>query len=231
METNKQRNIFKFLIFIIALGLIWYSGRLLRIDTQPIEHSLRGFPVIYSGLIFVVLYVVVTFFIWLSKDLFRLTAAILFGSYLSTLFVWVAETANAFILFHLARYLGRGFVESALKADKRGLDSKLANVNFFWLFMFRFTPLVPFRFLDLGMGLTSISFRKYLLAVILGSPVRIFWQQYVLCAVGRSILTNPAALTEYFLQNKTLFALSLIYVLLVILVAFKIKFKGRSRCL
>jgi len=231
METNKQRNIFKFLIFIIALGLIWYSGRLLRIDTQPIEHSLKGFPVIYSGLIFVVLYVVVTFFVWLSKDLFRLTAAILFGSYLSTLFIWIAETANAFILFHLARYLGRGFVESSLKADKRGLDSKLANVNFFWIFMFRFAPLVPFRFLDLGMGLTSISFRKYLLAVILGSPVRIFWQQYVLCAVGRSILTNPAELTGYFLQNKTLFVLSLIYVLSVILVALKIKFKGRSRCL
>ncbi len=228
MEITRQRNIFRFLIFIIALGLIWYLGRFFHIDTQAIENSLRKFPIIYSGVIFIVLYVIVTFFIWFSKDVFRLMAAILFGSYLSTLFVWLAETINAFILFHLARYLGRGFVESSLKTNKRELDKKLANISFFWLFMFRFVPLVPFRFLDLGMGLTDISFRKYLLAVILGTPVRIFWVQYVLCGLGISILRRPYALTEYLLQNKTLFAFSFVYTLLVILVVLKIKAKGES---
>ncbi len=230
MEINKRRNIFKLLIFIISLGLIWFMGRFFHIDTQAIEHSLRKFPVVYSGLIFIVLYCVVTFFIWLSKDVFRLTAAILFGSYLSTVFIWIAETVNAFILFHLARYLGRGFVENSLKDGKSELDKKLANISFFWLFMFRFTPLIPFRFLDLGMGLTSISFRKYLSVVILGSPLRIFWVQYVLCGVGKGIFDKPSALTGYLLQNKTLFVFSLVYALLVIVVALKIKAKGRPRC-
>lgn len=216
----------KFFIFIIAIAVIWYLGRFFHIDIKGLEGSLRKFPLFYSGLAFITLYVIVTFFIWLSKDIFRFMAAVLFGAYLSTVFIWVAETVNAFVLFYAARYLGRGFVEDKLRPGQRDLDKRLAGVNFFWLFLFRAVPLVPFRFLDLACGLTKISFRRYLLAVILGSPLRIFWVQYVLAGVGESIFTKPDALTGYLLANRALFSFSLIYVLLVILVALRLKMKG-----
>lgn len=225
MDITKQKNIFKFLIFIILIILLWSLGRYFPVDTKNVEQYLKKFPVFYAGIIFVILYVIVTFFIWLSKDVFRFVAAVLFGAYISTLFIWIAETINAFVLFHLARYLGRGFVENSLGKDSKNLDERLAKTNFFWLFMFRLVPLIPFRFLDLACGLTKISFRKYLLAVILGSPLRIFWVQFVLAGVGKSIFNNPYALSEYLIQNKTLFIFSFIYLLLVILVATKIKFK------
>lgn len=221
----KYKNKIKFTIFIIAIVLIYYIGRFFPIDTKAIENSLKKFPLFYSGALFIILYVVFTFFIWLSKDIFKLTAAILFGAYLSTLFILIAETINAFILFYLARFLGRDFVENSLKGSPKNLDERLAKVNFFWLFIFRATPLIPFRFLDLGVGLTNISFRMYLAAVILGSPLRIFWVQYVLAGVGRSIFNNPLAVSEYLMQNKALFLLSFVYLLLVFLVALKIKHK------
>ena len=213
----------KFFILISAILLIWYLGKFFPIDTLAIETSLKRFPVFYSGIIFIALYVVITFFIWLSKDIFRFMAAVLFGAYLSTLFIYIAETINAFILFYTARYLGRGFVENTLKANRKDLDDRLAGVNFFWLFIFRSVPLIPFRFLDLGAGLTKISFKKYLAAVILGSPLRIFWVQFVLSGVGKSIFAKPDALIEYLSANKALFTLSLAYLLLVILVALKLK--------
>lgn len=225
MDITQHKNIFKFLILVIAIVLIWYLGRFFHIDTQTIENSLKRFPVFYSGIIFIILYVIVTFFIWLSKDIFKFIAAVLFGAILSTLFIWIAEIINAFILFYLARYLGRNFVENSLKAKFNKLDEKLGRVSFLWLFLFRTVPLIPFRFLDLGIGLTRISFRRYLLAVIFGSPLRIFWVQYVLCGVGKSIFTHPLALAEYLLQNKTLFIFSFAYLILVILVALKIKLK------
>jgi uncharacterized membrane protein YdjX (TVP38/TMEM64 family) len=216
----------KFFIFIIAIAVTWYLGRFFHIDMKAVEASLRRFPVFYSGLAFIILYVTVTFFVWLSKDIFRFMAAVLFGASLSTIFIWVAETVNAFVLFYAARYLGRDFVAEKLGAGQKDLDGKLARVNFFWLFLFRAVPLVPFRFLDLACGLTKISFRRYLLAVILGSPLRIFWVQYVLAGVGESIFTKPDALTGYLLANRALFSFSLIYVLLVILVALRLKMKG-----
>lgn len=210
---------------VIALFVIGYIGRYFHIDTQSFQRSLSKIPFIYSGLLFILLYVVVTFFIWLSKDVFKLVSAIAFGPYLSTLLIFLAETINAFILFHLARYLGRGYVEKKLQKMSKNLDERLSSLSFFWLLMFRGVPLIPFRFLDLGMGLTDISFKKYILAVILVSPVRILWVQYVLSGVGKSILDNPEALQKFLLSHKDLFLFSLLYFLLVILVFIKIKHK------
>ena len=90
----------------------------------------------HSGIIFVLLYCIVTFFIWLSKDIFRFVGAILFGAYLSTFFVLIAESINACILFYLARFLGRDFVENYLKTKGSKLDDKIGGLNFFWLSSF-----------------------------------------------------------------------------------------------
>lgn len=225
MNIKKYKHEFRFLIFIIIIFLLWYLGRYFPVDTKNVEQYLKKFPVFYAGIIFIILYVIVTFFIWLSKDVFRFVAAVFFGAYISTLFIWIAETVNAFVLFHLARYLGRGFIENSLGKDSKNLDERLAKTNFFWLFLFRAAPLIPFRFLDLACGLTKISFKKYLLAVILGSLPRIFWVQFVLAGVGKSIFNNPYALTEYLMQNKTLFVFSFLYLLLVFLAVWKIKLR------
>lgn len=225
MDISRHKNKIKFLIFISAIILIWYLGRSFHLDAEAIKNSLGKFPVLYSGIIFIILYVTVTFFIWLSKDIFKLIAALIFGAYISTLFIWLAEIINAFILFYLARYLGRNFVEKSLQGKDNNLDERLGKVGFLWLFLFRAVPLIPFRFLDLACGLTKISFRKYLTAVILGSSLRIFWVQYALAGAGEAVFKNPYALSEYLLGNRALFMLSLAYLILVVVVALKIKHK------
>lgn len=213
----------KFLFFVAALVLFWFFGRFFPVDTEAIQKSLAQFPHFYSGVIFVLLYVVVSFFLWFSKDVFRFAAAVLFGAFLSTLFIWIAEIINTGILFHFSRGLGRNFVENSLKGKYRNLDQKLAGLNFFWLFMFRLVPLVPFRFLDLAMGLSKISFRRYFTAAILGSPLRIFWVQFVLAGVGRNFFKSPSLVAEFFLKNQNLFFLSILYLILMLIVGFKLK--------
>jgi len=225
MESARYKNKVKFLVFVICLALLWYAGRLLRIDTEVLGKSLNRFPVLYSGIIYVILYVIVTFFIFFSKDIFWIEGALVFGPYLSTLLVIIGEIINTFILFHLARYLGRNFVEHHLKKKSETLDDRLANVNFFWLFVIRVVPLIPYRFLDLGAGLTRIHFRRYFVAVLLATPIRVFWIQYILAVVGKDIFNKPEILVGCLLQNKILFIFSLIYLILVVLVAFKLKHK------
>jgi len=220
---KKYKNWIKFVVLIIISVLILYVGKIFHLDCDTIQRFLQRFSLVYASLIFVLLYCLVTFFVWFSKDIFFVAGAVLFGVYLSTLLVWIAETINAFILFYLARYLGKGFVDDSLKSGYRNLSEKLSQISFPWLFLLRAVPLIPYRFLDLAAGLTRISFKRYLLAVILGSPIKIFWVQYVLANVGLGILTKPYALAEYLLHHKILFIFSLIYPLLVIFVAFKLK--------
>lgn len=225
--NDKYKTKLKFLVLLATIVLSIMIGRLFHIDTATLQGYLKKFPLFYSGLIFVLLYVVVTFFIWFSKDIFRFTAAVLFGATLSTLFIWLAETLNAGVLFYLARKLGREFVQDSLKKRKYSqLDEKLGKVSFLWLFLFRLVPLIPFRFLDLGTGLSRVSFRRYLLAVVLGSPLRIFWVQYALAGVGEALFKTPFVLAKYLSQNTPLFLFSLVYLVLVMVVALKLKRKG-----
>ena len=225
MEAKRYKNKIKFLVLIISLILLWYLGRFLRIDTEALGKSLSRFPILYSAILYVVFYVIITFFVFFSKDIFWVAGAVVFGAILSTLLVYISEIINALILFHLARYLGRNFVEHHLKKKSENLDDRLANVNFFWLFIVRLVPLIPYRFLDLGVGLTKIRFRRYLLAVLLATPIRVFWVQYILALVGKNIFNKPELLIDYLLQNKALFVFSFIYLVLVILAAFKLKHK------
>lgn len=223
-HIKRYRHEIEFLILILAVFLLWYLGRYFHIDTQGIQRSLQRLPLFYSGIIYIALYVIVTFFVFFSKDVFWLMGAVLFGPLLSALFICISEIINAFILFYLARSLGRSFVSKRLSAKYKELDEKLGKINFFWLFIFRAAPLIPYRFQDLAAGLTRIHFRRYLAAVILGSPLKIFWIQYILFGVGINTF-NPYALAGYFLGNKALFIFSIIYIILVIAVIFKIRAK------
>jgi uncharacterized membrane protein YdjX (TVP38/TMEM64 family) len=231
MEGVKNKNKFKFLLLISFLFLLWYLGRLTHIDTESLRRSFKGVSLLYSGIIYILLYVIITFFIFFSKDIFWIQGALVFGPYLSASLIYIAEIINAVLLFHLARLLGRNFVERHLKEKSEKLDEKLANINFFWLFIIRFVPLVPYRFLDLGAGLTSISFRKYLLVVLLATPIRALWVQYILSVVGRNIFNKPQLLIDCFINNRLLLTFSFIYLILVILAAVKLKTKHKLLCL
>ncbi|MCK9595057.1 MAG: VTT domain-containing protein [Candidatus Omnitrophica bacterium] len=225
MAQAGNKDKLKFVIFLAALALLWYLGGKFPVDSNPIRETLSKYPVILSGLVFILAYVTVTFFIWFSKDIFRLIAAVLFGPLLSAGLVLLAETVNAFILFHLARYMGRGYVEHSQQKGLKSWDRRLANAGLPWLFIFRSAPLIPFRFMDLAMGLTGISFRKYLLIVLLGSFLRILWIQYVLAGVGQAALGDPKAIAQYFNSHSGIFVASLIYLALAIAVLVKLKHK------
>jgi uncharacterized membrane protein YdjX (TVP38/TMEM64 family) len=226
MIAKRLRHEIEFLLFLIALAAIWYLGRNVHIDTQAIEQALVKFPLFISCIVYIALYVAVTFFVFFSKDLFWIIGAVIFKPLLATFLICVAEAINAAILFHLARRFGRAFVEKRVSQKYQHLDEKLGRVSFFWLCIFRAAPLIPYRFMDLAAGLTKINFRTYLKAVIAGSPIKMFWIEYVLYGVGKNILTNPNALVAFFLDNRLLLLLSLVYLVMVIMVVYKLSRRG-----
>ena len=219
-----MKGIIKFSIFILIILLLIMLGKHFKFEPETLKIYLSRYPLILSGIIFVILYVVVTFFVWLSKDIFRVVSAILFGANISSLLVWIAEVINAYILFHFSRIMGKEFVEKKIFKEKFSYYKELLEKrsSFFGLFILRATPLVPFRFMDMFMGLSPISFRYYLLVVLLGSPLRIYWLQFILTSLGMAVFKEPQKLIDYLANNKIIFIISLIYVILVIILGFKL---------
>ena len=225
MKFSSHSKQIRFLILVCAILLLWFAGSFFHIDTIALRRSLEGFPLLFAGVIYVLLYVSVTFFVFFSKDIFWLVGALLFGAVYSALLVTISEILNACILFYLSRRLGRAYVEKSMTARFARLDEKLGRTSFLWLFVFRAAPLIPFRFLDLAAGLTGIRFAKYILAVALGSPLKIFWIQHILAGLGQNAY-DPVALGQYFAGNKGLLIFSFTYIILVAAAAIKIGRKG-----
>ncbi|MCX5704750.1 MAG: VTT domain-containing protein [Candidatus Omnitrophica bacterium] len=228
MDLKKYKSGIGFILLVLGIFLLWYLGRFLHLDIQAIRKPLESFPLFVSSFVFVILYVVVTFFVFFSKDIFYLAGALIFGPYLSAVLIFISEALNACILFYCSRYLGRAYVRDSLSGKYQRLDEQLGGISLFWLFIFRAAPLIPYRFLDMAAGLTRMRFSKYFAAVLLGSFLKIFWIQFILYGVGESVISNPNALFDYFLNNQPVFLFSLLYLVLVGMVIYKIRKKFKT---
>lgn len=222
-KRNISDGVIRGTIIVAFFLLIIILGRYFQIDPDSLKQMFIGGSFLRTAFSYIFLYVAVTFFIWLSKDIFRFVAAILFGPFLSTILVFLAEVINAAILFSLSRYLGKGFVEGLLKGGSKALKKKVSRASLGTLFTLRAIPLIPFRFLDMVCGLTKIRMSQYLMVVVLASPARIFWVQYILAGLGEAAFKNPSLLMNYLLDNRIAFIWSSLYLVLAIILAFKLR--------
>jgi uncharacterized membrane protein YdjX (TVP38/TMEM64 family) len=210
MKLSKPRTQFWILVFIL-IALVGI-GKIFHFNEQLWMDFFRQIPFPIAGGLFVASFIGITFFVWFAKDLLKIVGAVVFGPYWSTLFIWLAELVNAAIFFHLSRRLGRTYVEEKFHLKTRELDRAGRKSGLWHIFLLRTIPLVPFRILDLAYGLTSVSFRKYLVVSAVAMPVRIFWVQFIAAALGGSILDIEKAMI-YFQQNISVLYLSFLYLI------------------
>jgi uncharacterized membrane protein YdjX (TVP38/TMEM64 family) len=209
----------RFLSFIILLAGLWLLGKTFNVDVVQIRTWLLQYPLWLSGLFFVALYVGITTVLWFGTiDIFRTTAAILFGPYLSTILVYIAEVCNASILFSISRKLGREFVEQRFHLKEKDLRYTQNTAGFWWAFALRINPLVPLRFLDLGFGLTKLPFFIFVLSVVAGLPLRIFWLQLILAGVGDAVFKDQWMMVNYLLTHQHILLFSGFYFMAVVII-------------
>ena len=215
----------KFIIFVLLVILLTGIGRLFNLEESSFKPYLVNMPAALSGIIFVMLYVVLTTLIWLGpKDILRIFAGLYYGALLSTGLIWISEMINAVILFSLSRKLGREFVKDKLKGRMKRIDGLTEVSGYWWIFMMR-VFLVPFRFMDIGFGLTKIPISKYLIIIFIASPIRIFLFQYLI-SLGKEVYTNPQRLAE--VLSHTPFLLQFSFGYLIGAVIFMFIFKRRT---
>lgn len=203
----------RFAAFLFLILVFFIISRWLHLEPAAVTAWLQAAPLLWSGLIFVGCYVGVTFFVWVGpKDILRVAAAAVYGPWISTAFVWAGEMGNLLTLFALSRRLGRGFVEEKLSRQMRRLDQMVSDERGLTVLFLRAFPIVPFRFLDLGFGLTRISLKKYFILSGVGSLPRIFFLQFYL-SLGRELITDPQAMTAYLQTHPRIAAVSLVYAL------------------
>ena len=119
-----------------------------------------------------------------------LTLGPLFGSILS----WIFTVLGGFTTFYFCRKKLSKFIDKkiAKKEKLKKFMRKVSKLKFVQILLIIAIPFTPSFFINVGAGLSKISLKKYLYALVLGKVfIVIFWGY-----VGTSIiecLTNPIA--------------------------------------
>ncbi len=216
----------KFLILLLILVIVGILSWHFKINLEDVKVFLQRFPSWSAVVAFILLYVIGTIVMPLppTKDIFKIAGAFCLGALLSSVGVYIAEILNAIIVFYMARYFGQDFVQAKLKGRARRIDEKIASSGFLGLLLLRLVPIVPWRVMNPLVGLSSFSFSRYMVIVIVGSPLRIFWLQYILAGVGMAF-TDPKKLQSFLLAHPVLFIGGLSYFVLAVILGLTLKRK------
>mgnify|MGYP001804046625 CR=1 FL=1 len=94
----------------------------------------------------------------------------------------------AIAAFAFTRTVGRELVSQKLTGRWRAMDTEISQGGLFYLFAIRLLPIIPYGIVNFGAGLTSIKFKDYTIATLLGTLPGIF--PFVMLGAGITSLSE-----------------------------------------
>ena len=113
------------------------------------------------GASFFLMYVIVAAFSLPGAAIMTIAAGALFGLFWGAVIASFASTIGTTLAFLTARYLLRDLVQAHFGDKLKAINEGMAKDGAFYLFSLRLIPLFPFFLVNLLVGLTPISTRRY----------------------------------------------------------------------
>jgi uncharacterized membrane protein YdjX (TVP38/TMEM64 family) len=156
------------LLFVVCLVATGITGYLLGGINPVLIQSWLKAAGIWAPVTYVVIYVVATILILPSTAL-NLTGGAIFGPWLGTFWTSVAAIIAAIASFAFARTVGHEMVAKRLAGRWQAIDAEVRQGGIFYMFAIRLVPIMPYGLVNFAAGLTSVSFKDYLIGTILGT--------------------------------------------------------------
>ena len=121
----------------------------------------RATSPVVVGTSFFLMYVIVAAFSLPGAAIMTIAAGALFGLFWGAVIASFASTIGATLAFLTARYLLRDLVQAHFGDKLKAINEGMAKDGAFYLFSLRLIPLFPFFLVNLLVGLTPISTRRY----------------------------------------------------------------------
>jgi uncharacterized membrane protein YdjX (TVP38/TMEM64 family) len=154
-----------FLITIVAIALAAVS--LGRVDLTHLQEWLQSTGG-WAPVLYILLYTIATVLVLPSTPL-NLLGGALFGPWLGTLWTSAGAMLAAIVTFAFTRTLGRKAIARKLSGRWQTLDAEVRRGGLPYMIAIRLVPFMPYGLLNFAAGLTSVSYRNYLLGTLLGT--------------------------------------------------------------
>jgi len=152
-------------VCIIATGLAVYL--LGGVDSAQIQAWLKAAG-IWAPIIYIALYVVATVLVLPSTAL-NLTGGAIFGPVLGTVWTSVGAIIAAIVAFAFTRTVGRAAVAKRVAGRWQAMDAEVRRGGIFYMFAIRLVPIMPYGLVNFAAGLTSVTFKDYVLGTTIGT--------------------------------------------------------------
>ena len=160
----------KFILFtLIAVGLVASVGLL------PIKRYLFTLLEWTQGLgswgpVFVACFYIIAAVFFIPGSVLTLGAGFLFGVVIGTVTVWIGANLGACAAFIVGRTIARNYVAQKVAGNPKfaAIDEAVGKEGFKIVLLLRLSPVFPFNLLNYALGLTKVSFGKYVLANMIG---------------------------------------------------------------
>ncbi len=123
---------------------------------------------IWSPIVYIALYVVATVLV-LPSTVLNLTGGAIFGAVWGTLWTSLAAIIAAIVAFTFTRTVGRETIAKRLSGRWQAMDAEVRQGGLFYMFAIRLVPIMPYGLVNFAAGLTSISFKDYVLGTTIGT--------------------------------------------------------------
>ena len=163
--VTKSQPIY-FIVFIFLLISFAISIKKLDLVTD-FDSYLYNKNVDYLLVISYILAYVIFTLLFIPKATISIAGGVVFGFTYGTLYILIGSTISAAIAFLLTRYCCYSYIEGRLTEKVKVLLDKISLQGWKVVAMVRLAPFLPFAALNYGLGLTSISFRTYILTTII----------------------------------------------------------------
>ncbi|WP_413166525.1 TVP38/TMEM64 family protein [Capilliphycus salinus ALCB114379] len=165
MLNTKNKRV-KLIIFCGIITIIAFYV-LSHLDSERLQTQLQQMG-IFAPILYILVYTVATILILPSTAL-NLLGGAFFGVWWGTLWTSIAAITAAIITFTFTRTVGRKWVKKKLAGRWKVIDAEIRQGGLFYLFAIRLLPIIPYGLVNFTSGLTSISFKDYLIGTTLGT--------------------------------------------------------------
>lgn len=160
----------------IAAGLLLFFyldlGRYLSFEAlKANREALVAFHASYrlaTVLAFMALYILQTALSLPGATVLSLSAGLLFGAALGTVYAVIAATLGAVLAFGLARYLLRDLVQERFEMRLAKVNEALEKEGLSYLLFLRLVPIFPFFLVNLAAAMTRLPLRTFALGTMFG---------------------------------------------------------------
>lgn len=168
MSVNKLKAFLFILFYFVLVAIVWHLLSAYVIDKETLRNFINGYGV-FGPAVFILLEISAIIFLPISNYPVFMAGGLIFGPWLGLIINWVSIIIGTCLILWLTRKFGRPLVNRLVnKKTLEKYDGYVQKYGQFGLFIACVLPLFPDDELIYLAGLSSLSGKKIILAVVFG---------------------------------------------------------------